>query len=130
MENNDDIKNIYFGSREKLFLLASAPDSKMNLTLDYKQNAFSTNLQFIRFGEVKLENWDGAIDKYRAKLVTNLAFGYDISKNVSIVAGANNLFNIYPDQHDAGLTESGGNWDAVQMGFSGAFYFTRLGFKF
>lgn len=129
-EKLEGLEDIYFGNREKLFLLASAPKSKMNLTLDYKLNAFSTVLQLIRFGEVKLENWDGAIDKYKAKVVTNLALGYDITQNISLVAGANNLFNVYPDQHDAGLTETGGNWDAVQMGFSGAFYFTRLGFKF
>ncbi|MBL7995413.1 TonB-dependent receptor [bacterium] len=123
-------EDIYFGRREQLFLLASAPDSKMNLTFDYKMNAFTTNLQFIRFGEVKLENWDGNIDKYRAKIVTNLAFGYNVSKNITVSVGANNVFNQYPDQHDAGLTETGGNWDAVQMGFSGAYYFSKITFTY
>ncbi|MBL7961652.1 TonB-dependent receptor, partial [bacterium] len=132
-------EDIYFGIREKLFLLASAPKTKMNLTLDYKLDAYSANLQFVYFGAVKLGNWNDPpvdpgdpsnIDKYRGKTITNLAFGYDVTKNISVTAGANNIFNIYPDQHDAGLTETGGNWDAVQMGFSGAYYFTRLGFKF
>jgi iron complex outermembrane receptor protein len=43
--------------------------------------------------------------------------------------GANNLFNIYPDQQDDWV-EAGGYWDAVQMGFSGAYYYARLGFNF
>lgn len=44
--------------------------------------------------------------------------------------GANNLLNAYPSIQEDGETETGGYWDAVQMGFSGAFYFARLGFKF
>jgi iron complex outermembrane receptor protein len=41
------------------------------------------------------------------------------------------LFNIYPDQQDEqGNTEAGGYWDAVQMGFNGAYYYARLGFNF
>ncbi|MCB0565746.1 MAG: hypothetical protein H6573_35580 [Lewinellaceae bacterium] len=44
--------------------------------------------------------------------------------------GANNLLNAYPSIQTDGETETGGYWDAVQMGFSGAFYFARLGFKF
>ena len=40
-----------------------------------------------------------------------------------------NLLNIYPDQQDDWV-EGGGYWDAVQMGFSGAYYYARLGFNF
>jgi iron complex outermembrane recepter protein len=43
--------------------------------------------------------------------------------------GGNNIFNIYPDQQDD-CVETGGYWDAVQMSFSGAYYYARLGFTF
>ncbi len=39
------------------------------------------------------------------------------------------MFNVYPDQQDDWV-EAGGYWDAVQMGFSGAYYYARLGLKF
>ncbi len=122
----------YFGSREKRFLIASAPKSKINWTTDYKYNQWSANLQLVRFGEVVLENWNlnGDKDIYDAKIVTNITFGYDLTKNIFVNAGAANVFNVYPDKHDPGLTESGGIWDAVQMGFSGRFIFSRIGFKF
>ena len=68
-------------------------------------------------------------DVYRAKIVTDLTLGYKLSKQLKLSLGANNLFNIYPDQQDRHV-EAGGCWDAVQMGFSGAYYYTRLGFTF
>lgn len=122
-------EDIYFGSREQKFLLASAPDSKMSLTLDYKIRRLNANLRFTRFGEVVLEDFVGTDDVYKAKVVTDLTLGYDLSKNLAWNVGAANLFNVYPTQQDT-ETETGGLWDAVQMGFSGAFYFTKLGFKF
>lgn len=120
---------IYFGRREQKFLLASAPDSKINLTLDYKIRRFNANLRLVRFGEVVLEDWIEEDDVYEPKVVTDLTLGYDLSNNLSLNIGAANLFNVYPSQQDT-ETETGGVWDAVQMGFSGAFYFTKLGFKF
>ncbi len=122
-------EDIYFGRREQKFLLASAPDSKMSLTLDYKIRRLNANLRFTRFGEIVLEDFVGTDDVYKAKIVTDLTLGYDLSKNLAWNFGAANLFNVYPTQQDT-ETETGGLWDAVQMGFSGAFYFTKLGFKF
>jgi iron complex outermembrane receptor protein len=50
-------KDIYFDEREKGFLLASAPRSKVNLTFDYKRNRFGTNLRFVYFSGLDLINW-------------------------------------------------------------------------
>lgn len=122
-------EDIYFGTREQKFLLASAPNSKMNLTLDCKVKNFNVNLRFVRFGEVVLEDWLGTDDVYSPKVVTDLTLGYDLTKNLSLRVGAANLLNVYPDQQDT-ETETGGLWDAVQMGTNGSFYFARLGFKF
>jgi iron complex outermembrane receptor protein len=47
---------------------------------------------------------------------------------MSLSFGGANLFNVYPDHQDT-ETESGGIWDAVQMGTAGAFYFAKLNFK-
>ena len=69
------------------------------------------------------------LDEYKAKATVDLTLGYKF-RNVQLSIGAANLLNAYPDQHDPGYTESGGLWDAVQMGFSGPFYFAKLGFKF
>ncbi|HWP37912.1 MAG TPA: hypothetical protein VNL18_10215, partial [Gemmatimonadales bacterium] len=67
-------------------------------------------------------------DVYEARFTTDASVTYRVSRNVSFTLGGNNVFNRYPTQQDT-ETETGGVWDAVQMGFSGAFYFARLNFK-
>jgi iron complex outermembrane receptor protein len=135
----------FFGEREKAFLLASAPDSKFGLNLNYGRKWFDAGLAFTRFSEVKLLDYQmyedvadygtfadqikAATDTYGVKIVTDLTLGFRLSDKLKLSIGSNNLFNIYPDQQDDWV-EAGGYWDAVQMGFGGAFYYARLGFKF
>ena len=124
-------KDIFFGAREQAFLLASAPKNKFGLNLNYSNKKFDTGLAFTRFSKVVLIDYDGANDVYSTKMVTDLTLGYKLSKNLKLTVGSNNLFNVYPDKQDeAGSTEAGGYWDAVQMGFNGAYYYARLGFNF
>ncbi|RYJ36980.1 Outer membrane receptor protein [Flavobacterium anhuiense] len=156
----DKVKNgtldekTFFGERDKAFLLASAPPSKFGLNLNYARKWFDAGLAFTRFSDVKLLDYQmdedpedyrtspdetdeqvfanqkkAATDTYGAKIVTDLTLGFKLSKSTKISIGANNLFNIYPDQQDDWV-EAGGYWDAVQMGFSGAYYYARLGFNF
>ena len=128
----------YFGVREQYFLLASAPQNKYNFGVDYSIGGFYANFKLTQFGKVELINWNdngddvvdaSELDTYDPKITMDLSAGYKF-KNLSITVGGANILNAYPDQHDASVTESGGLWDCVQMGFSGAFYFAKLGFKF
>jgi iron complex outermembrane receptor protein len=123
-------EDIYFDERERRFVLASAPPSKINLTLDYTVSKLSFMLRLIRFGEVKLANWDYEIDVYKPKIQTDLTVNYKLNNHFSISVGGSNILNVYPDLSLPALTESGGGWDPVQMGSNGAFFFTRLGFRF
>ncbi|RED26494.1 iron complex outermembrane receptor protein [Flavobacterium cutihirudinis] len=156
----DKVKNgaldekTFFGERDKAFLLASAPPNKFGLNLNYGRKWFDAGLAFTRFSEVKLLDYQmdedpedyrtdpsetdaqvfanqkkAATDTYGAKIVTDLTLGFKVSKSTKISIGANNLLNIYPDQQDDWV-EAGGYWDAVQMGFNGAYYYARLGFNF
>lgn len=135
----------FFGERDKAFLLASAPDSKMSLNLNYKKNKFDAALTFTHFSEVELLDFQvyedpadyggfdqlikAATDTYGAKMVTDLNLGYELSESLKLNIGSNNLFNVYPDQQDD-WTEAGGYFDAVQMGFNGAFYYAKLNYSF
>lgn len=138
-------KETFFGEREKAFLLASAPANKFGLNLNYDKKWFNAGLAFTRFSKVELLDYQmyedvadygsfadqikAATDTYNAKIVTDLTLGFKLNKSSKLSIGANNLFNIYPDQQDDWV-EAGGYWDAVQMGFSGAYYYARLGFTF
>ncbi len=121
----------FFGNREKAFLLASAPKNKFALNLNYGVGNFDAGLAFSRFSKVVLVDYADEKDIYGAKTVTDLTLGYKLSKQLKFSIGSNNLLNMYPDKQDEqGNTEAGGYWDAVQMGFSGAYYYARLGFNF
>ncbi|WP_296685493.1 TonB-dependent receptor [Flavobacterium sp.] len=138
-------KETFFGEREKAFLLASAPANKFGLNINYDRKWFNAGLAFTRFSKVELLDYQmyedvadygsfanqikAATDTYNAKIVTDLTLGFKLNKSSKLSIGANNLFNIYPDQQDDWV-EAGGYWDAVQMGFSGAYYYARLGFTF
>lgn len=133
----DNVKNrtldeqTFFGDREKAFLLASAPKSKFGLNLTYNINKFDAGLALTRFSKVVLVNYNNDDNVYNAKMVTDLTIGYKLTNQLKLSVGSNNLFNVYPDKQDeSGNTEAGGYWDAVQMGFSGAYYYARLGFNF
>jgi len=135
----------FFGERDKAFLLASAPASKYGLNFNYSNKWFDSGVAFTRYSEVKLLDYQvyeddadygsfenkiaAATDTYTSKIVTDLTMGLKLNKSTKLSLGANNLFNIYPDQQDDWV-EAGGYWDAVQMGFSGAYYYARLGFNF
>ncbi|KFF28437.1 TonB-dependent receptor plug domain-containing protein [Chryseobacterium vrystaatense] len=128
-------ENVYLSPRERAFILASAPKTKVNLNLNYKISKFNANVQLVRFDKVKLIGYNGADDYqlYGAKVTTDISFGYEFSKNLNFTIGSKNLFNRYPTlqtAHVDGNTESGGIFDPVQMGFAGRQAFARLNFKF
>jgi iron complex outermembrane receptor protein len=128
-------EDVYMSARERAFILASAPKTKVNLNLNYKISKFNANVQLVRFDKVKLVGYGGADDYqfYGAKVTTDLSFGYEFSKNFNLTIGSKNLFNRYPTlqtAHVDGNTESGGIFDPVQMGFAGRQAFARLNFKF
>lgn len=122
-------ESTYFGPREKAFLLASAPPFKGNLTLDYKVNRFNVNLRLVAFGPITLVDWAELDDVYETRVTADLALGYDISSNMSLVLGSSNFLNALPTIQNID-TESGGRWDPVQMGFNGRMLFARLRWKF
>lgn len=143
-----DYGDIYFDMRERYFAIAAAPKSKINLTLDHTyNNKCNTVLRFTRFGAMEIADWwkdETQVDRYKARITTDLSFGYTIKEKVKLVVGANNLFNVYPyvkkpsvlaDVYVDGMsnpadTESGGAWDPVQMGNNGRFLFIRTNWKF
>jgi len=148
---NEPVKNepldeqIFFGERDKSFLLASAPDSKLTLNFKYDINWFDVALGLTRFSEVELVDYQtfedvadygsfenqiaAATDTYGSKFVTDLNLGFKLSDNIKLNMGSNNLFNVYPDQQDD-WSEGGGYWDSVQMGISGAYYYAKLNLNF
>ena len=80
---------------------------------------------------------------FGAKVTTDLYASYAVAKSTTWTFGVDNLFNVHPDKSVVpgsvsiasgtsswGDSESGGPFDAVQMGFNGMRLFTKLIFNF
>ena len=68
-----------------------------------------------------------------AKVITDLSVGYNFMKNAKIVVGANNLFDVYPDENLEALKSSNQftySRNVSQFGQNGRFLFARLSFSF
>ena len=75
---------------------------------------------------------------FHPKVTTDLYVSYKFNKNFTLFAGVDNIFNVHPNQSivpnarlsSAYDSESGGPFDAVQMGYNGMRIFTKLAFNF
>jgi iron complex outermembrane receptor protein len=157
LNTNEYNANTFFNDREKFFLKASAPASKLSFTADYTKKKVSIGARVTYFGKLTLTgfgyNGDGinpevptdADDNvfvpehfnYGGKFTTDIYSNIQLNKKVSFIFGADNIFNVHPDfavnpqaKWWAGDNETGGPWDGVQMGYNGLRIFTKLAFKF
>lgn len=150
------LQQTFLSDREQKFILASAPRMKGALSLEYgvKQLTVGTRLTYfgrvtlLGYGEdglgispmVPLDNGNGYVPDqfdYTGKLVTDIYASYPISKKFTFYTGIDNLLNAHPDfgvvkgaKDWAYNTETGGAWDAVQMGTAGRRLFARIAFHF
>jgi len=80
---------------------------------------------------------------FTPKVTTDIYVSLKVNKSLLWTFGIDNLFNVHPDvalvkgstsatsgSSSFGDSESGGPYEAVQMGFNGTRMFTKLTFKF
>jgi len=144
IKNKELNADTFFGVRDQQFLLGSAPESKFNLSFSYEYKKLETSINFTRFSGIKLIDWqigedvanfnnspseqlNAATDIYKPKVTTDLHLNYQLNTATNLQFGANNIFNTYPSKQNE-FTDSGGLWDATQMGTNGTFYYTKLTF--
>jgi iron complex outermembrane recepter protein len=139
----------YFNREDQSRIEVAAPQNKINLTFNYRISKFGAMLRFVNFGKVTYldptinpanpgafpvnaftglrETLDQVFDP---KTVTDLSVSYQITPQLGITIGSNNLFNVYQDKHTHSGNMSLGRFvysrRVQQMGFNGAFYFARL----
>ncbi len=78
--------------------------------------------------ETSGEYYDYKLD---ARTTFDLSAGYTLIKGLNLSVGGENIFNAYPTRILPALTDSNRfGYENFQMGFQGAYYYARLGFKF
>ncbi|KAB2957414.1 MAG: TonB-dependent receptor [Thermoanaerobaculia bacterium] len=128
-------EDIYFNTRERLFVEGSAPEWKGTLGGDFRVGRWSTGLRLTYFGDVVSGTWSQVDDpfapsqRYSPRLSTDVHVGFDVTDRIRLVVGGTNIFDEMPTEQDPNETENGARWENIQMGFNGAGYFARLGFR-
>ena len=133
----------FFDAQEEAFLTRAIPRTKASLSNNLAYKSWNFLLRNTFFGEVEdPDDFAGTprVDQhtvsadavYGSKLVTDLTLTYEFTDNVNVTIGANNLFDVYPDENRSGGT-SGDQFvysrRTSQFGYSGRYLFARMNFK-
>jgi len=156
--NNDqtvgtgNLQNTLFDRQQRTRLEYGNPRSKINLSAAYTRGIFGIEARTVRFGEIRTADANPAranLDQtFSAKWITDLTLSAQITPQIGLTIGSNNLFNVYPDKiyvnprndpnnfsvdpnlsYSSSLDNSNRGrylYSANQFGFNGAFYFARV----
>lgn len=139
------LTDTYFDEESRIFLERALPRVKMNLsnTLNLgKLNFFLRNAYFGSVEDTGILKNDVGIDLVNndgqflhpvisSKIITDISASYQFSKGLNLTIGANNIFDIYPDELPSYLTASNQfiySRRVSQFGYNGRFLFARFNF--
>lgn len=110
------------------------PHTKLILGGTWRLDRYRVNLGLTRYGswrEVNAAN-DRSLDReYKARWITDLDVGYQLTKDLELAVGARNLFDVYPErQAPSSKTMVKGYGVYSPYGFTGGYYFGRLTYTF
>ncbi|NAY92239.1 TonB-dependent receptor [Muricauda sp. JGD-17] len=133
---NAGLSDTYFDPTSRIFLESAVPTTKGNLSHNVRVgDNWNFFLRNSYFGEVEeaTNNDDPTVDTtFGAKIITDLTVGYNLSPDLRLTIGANNLLDVYPDENDPAFRSSGRfiySRRSVQFGINGRYIFGRLTFK-
>lgn len=120
----------YFQENSRIYLEEVVPRTKVNLSNTLSTGNFNFFLRNVYFGEVTEATSDPDNQQVMSgKIVTDFSVGYKLSDSILMTVGANNLFDLYPDEAIQANRSSGRfDWSrsAQQFGVGGRFLFARL----
>lgn len=110
------------------------PRNKYIANVAWERGGLGVNLRATRYGEVTQVNpTDPTLDAtITPKFIIDLDLSYKLSNGVRLAVGANNLFNVYPNELPTALQGNGFNkYNSYSpYGFSGGFYYARVSSTF
>ena len=125
-------------------LVDSSPKTRLNLGALWKRDGWTVNLRESIYGpSAGYTTVNGSLyfkNEIGTKGTTDLEVSKSITKALTLSAGANNLFNMYPDRNNAALIAAQNaalNTGAVNQypsfspfGINGAYYYARMNYAF
>jgi iron complex outermembrane recepter protein len=128
-------EDIYFNTRERLFVEGSAPKTKGMVSADYRRDRWNGGVRLSYFGELEAGTWTHLDDPtappqhYDSRVTTDLHLGFELRPNLGLTIGGTNICDEYPTENDPAETENGAQWENVQMGINGAAWYVRMNWK-
>lgn len=128
LEANGLTQNDYFGPDQQSLIETNTPKSKHTLSLNLAANKFNFLIREIYWGKVTRNGFPFGVEQvHKEKVTSDLALSYKVSRTFSLTAGANNIFDVFPDRQAYDNSYFGVfKYAPVQMGVLGAFYYARM----
>ena len=127
----EGVRTTLFNREERNRLETALPREKGNLSLRYTRRNLSLFARANYFGAVEYRPTNSDNDEtFEAKMLFDLNISFQIDPGVTIVVGANNVFNTFPDKHELAANYSNGNFPysrrVNQFGMNGGYYYVNL----
>ena len=136
-----------FTNQDRSIVEEWQPSSRFTLSGSYTLGDFSAFLALHHYGDYTVTEGNGDMQTYGAKQLTDLRLGYNLGFG-RLSVGANNLFNVTPDENEIGqarggtiitpdgtvIVDSPGVFTysrrSAPFGFNGGFYFVAYDVEF
>jgi iron complex outermembrane receptor protein len=127
--------NSLFDDEQRSDMERGQPRSKIILSLNYQREKIGFILRNTRFGENAYQfSYPRPLETFSPKILTDVSICYTPRSWLSITAGANNVFNVYPDRIKNYVNTGEGRFtyalDVWQFGFMGGYYYVSMGLNF
>jgi iron complex outermembrane receptor protein len=108
------------------------PHTKAVVGENWTHGAWSVDLRQTRYGAVDYLNNNPTLDQhYGAKWLADISVGWNATPAITVSAGAENVFNLYPDRNTVADTNGLSPYATISpFGYYGGFYYARVNFKF
>lgn len=125
-------QNEFFGPDQINIIETLSPKTKASLGLNYAIHKFNFLVRNTYFGQVIRDGYPfGGVQEFSPKVVTDISIGYDLTKNINLTVGANNVLDVFPDLQIYENSYYGVfKYAPVQMGTLGSYFFGRINFNF
>ncbi|MBX2821443.1 MAG: TonB-dependent receptor [Rhodothermaceae bacterium] len=131
MGDLEAVRSTLFNREERNRLESALPRQKGHLGLQYSQGRVSATLRANYFGDIHYRPTNSDNDeKFSSKTLFDFGVSVEILPGATLQAGANNLFNTFPDHHEKAANYSSGRFPysrrVTQFGTNGGFYYAKL----
>ena len=131
--------NTLFGIEERTTLEKDQPEEKIILSATVNKGKFGFTFRNTVFGKtasatIVNDPTDTLYEFFSSKILTDISISYTPKSWLTITAGANNIFDIYPDRlknydnTDEGIEIYSNG--ASPFGYNGGYYFVSMAFNF